>query len=110
MTVEKCKVVEHRELGSGYFHIVFDAPGIAGAAIPGQFVHVRVPGLEKSALRRPFSVFNAQDGRLELLYKSVGRGAGALDREAVPERTHHVDFFAGLDRRERRGAAADGLV
>ena len=78
MIVEKCKVVEHRELGSGYFHIVFAPPGIADAAIPGQFVHVRVPGLEKSALRRPFSIFNAQDGKLELLYKSVGRGSAAL--------------------------------
>ncbi len=79
MTNEKCKVVGHRELGFGYRHIIFDAPKIAAAAMPGQFVHVRVPGLEKSALRRPFSIFNAQDGRLELLYKTVGRGTAAMN-------------------------------
>ena len=78
MTNETCKVVEHRELGSGYRFIAFDAPKIAAAATPGQFVHVRVPGLETSALRRPFSIFNAQDGRLELLYKAVGRGTAAM--------------------------------
>ena len=93
MKVEKCKVIEHRELGSGYFHIVFAAPGIAGAAIPGQFVHVRVPGLEKSALRRPFSIFNAQDGKLELLYKSVGRGTASLTTVQVGD---EVDIMGSL--------------
>ena len=79
MTDEKCKVIEHRELGSGYRFISFEAPKIAEDATPGQFVHVRVPGLEASALRRPFSIFNAEEGRLELLYKTVGRGTAALN-------------------------------
>ena len=79
MTDEKCKVIEHRELGSGYRFISFDAPKIAGGATPGQFVHVRVPALEASALRRPFSIFNAEEGRLELLYKTIGRGTAALN-------------------------------
>ena len=79
MTNEKCRVVSHREIGSGYRYIEFEAPAIAASATPGQFVHVRVPALEKSALRRPFSIFNAEDGRLELLYKTVGRGTAALN-------------------------------
>ena len=79
MTNEKCRVVSHREIGSGYRYIEFEAPTIAASATPGQFVHVRVPALEKSALRRPFSIFNAEDGRLELLYKTVGRGTAALN-------------------------------
>ena len=79
MTNEKCKVLEHADIGSGYRYIVFEAPEIASAAEPGQFVHVRVPALEASALRRPFSIFNAEDGRLELLYKTVGRGTAALN-------------------------------
>ena len=79
MTNEKCRVVSHREIGSGYRYIEFEAQAIAASATPGQFVHVRVPALEKSALRRPFSIFNAEDGRLELLYKTVGRGTAALN-------------------------------
>ena len=79
MVNEACKVVEHVDIGSGYRQIVFDAPKIAAGAQPGQFVHVRVPGLEASALRRPFSIFNAEGGRLELLYKTVGRGTAALN-------------------------------
>ena len=88
MTNEKCKVVEHRELGGGYRFISFDAPGIAGPAAPGQFVHVRVPGLEPGALRRPFSIFNAEDGRLELLYKTVGRGTAALNAVKPGDEVH----------------------
>ena len=79
MTDEKCKVLEHTDIGSGYRYLVFDAPEIALAAEPGQFVHVRVPALEASALRRPFSIFNAENGQLELLYKTVGRGTAALN-------------------------------
>jgi dihydroorotate dehydrogenase electron transfer subunit len=53
--------------------------------VPGQFVHVKVPALEKSALRRPFSVFNAEDGRVYILYKTVGRGTAALNAAKVGE-------------------------
>lgn len=79
MTNEKCRVVSHREIGSGYRYIEFEAPAIAADATPGQFVHLRVPSLEKSALRRPFSIFDAEGDRLELLYKTVGRGTAALN-------------------------------
>ena len=79
MTNETCKVLEHEDIGAGYRRIVFAAPGVSATAEPGQFVHVKVPGLEESALRRPFSIFNAEDGRLELLYKTVGRGTAAMN-------------------------------
>ncbi len=77
-----CRVLKHVRVGAGYCHLVLDAPRLAEAAQPGQFVHVRIPGLEASALRRPFSIFNAEDGRLELLYKVVGRGTQELARVA----------------------------
>ena len=86
---EKCKIVAHDDMGAGYMRILFDAPGVASAAEPGQFVHVRVPGLEESALRRPFSIFDAGDGKLEVLYKKVGRGTEALSA-AKPGETVRV--------------------
>ena len=85
MTDEKCIVIEHSDIGAGYRHLVLQAPGIVKESAPGQFVHLRVPHLEKSALRRPFSIFNAQDGKLELLYKVVGRGTDALTQLAAGE-------------------------
>ena len=95
MVNEKCRVMEHEDWGSGYRYLKLEAPQIAAAAQPGQFVHLKAPGLEASALRRPFSIFNAvaasgdaQDekgGVLELLYKTVGRGTAAMNAIAVGE-------------------------
>jgi len=67
-------------LKAGYWALDVEAPGVAEAAQPGQFVHVRVPGLEPVALRRPFSIFGAEGTRLKLLYKTVGRGTAQLNR------------------------------
>lgn len=66
-------------MGTGYSLLVLEAPRIAAEAAPGQFVHIRVPALEETALRRPFSIFDAKDGMLEILYKRVGRGTAALN-------------------------------
>ena len=79
MVDEKCKVVSHEEIGAGYRYLVFEAPQMTAKLVPGQFVHVRVPALESSALRRPFSVFDAEDGKVTVLYKTVGRGTAALN-------------------------------
>lgn len=87
---EKCVVLRHEDAAKGYRMLVLKAPGIASSVVPGQFVHVKVPGLEASALRRPFSVFDAEapdaegnGGTLTVLYKIVGRGTEALAK--VPE-------------------------
>ena len=82
MTDETAKVAEHGSVGSGYSLLVLEAPRIASEVRPGQFVHVRVPALEPTALRRPFSVFDAEGGRVSILYKTVGRGTAALNRVA----------------------------
>ena len=86
MLNETTTVLEHADCGPGYRRIVFDAPGIVAEAQPGKYVHIRVPGLESSALRRPISIFDAHDGRLELLYKVVGRGTNALAAAKVGEK------------------------
>lgn len=85
MLNEKCEILVHDELAAGYRLLVVKAPGMAPQLVPGQFVHVKVPALEKSALRRPFSVFNAEDGKVYILYKTVGRGTAALNTAKVGE-------------------------
>lgn len=82
---EKCRILEHVETGAGYRYLVLESPRIAPLLEPGQFVHVKVPALEESALRRPFSVFDVEDTKVSILYKTVGRGTAALNRAAVGE-------------------------
>lgn len=82
---EETKIASHEDAGPGYRFLVLDAPRLASVLTPGQFVHVRVPGLEASALRRPFSVFDACEGRVTVMYKIVGRGTEALAKARVGE-------------------------
>jgi dihydroorotate dehydrogenase electron transfer subunit len=79
MQIEKATVRTHDLVGGDYRELVLDAPVTAGAAVPGQFVHLRVPRLDGSVLRRPFSIYRARDGRLAILYKTVGRGTKAME-------------------------------
>lgn len=70
-------------INADYRCLVLHAPDIACTARPGQFVHLRVTGLEPSALRRPFSIYHAAGDLLSVLYKTVGRGTEQLGRLRV---------------------------
>jgi len=77
---QSCTVLSNDVLTGPYRRIVFDAPGIARTAKPGQFVHVHVTPLRDRILRRPFSICDAdpEAGKLTLVYKIVGQGTDAL--------------------------------
>lgn len=73
-------LIDIRPLAQGYSVLTFNAPAIAAVAQPGQFVHVQIPSLEPSRLRRPFSIYDADKvtGKLYVLYKVVGYGTQRL--------------------------------
>lgn len=77
---ELCRIEEHTPLSGGYWELLLRAEQIATSAEPGQFVHLRVPGLEAVALRRPFSLYGAEGGCIRILYKRVGAGTAAMNR------------------------------
>ncbi len=87
LTDEEAKIVSHEAAGPGYRFLVVSAPKLAAELAPGQFVHVKVPSLEASALRRPFSVFDADPvaGTVTVMYKIVGRGTEALAKACPGE-------------------------
>ena len=76
MILEDGRVVATAEIGQLGTVLRVSAPGIAGQARAGQFVHVR-PGLSfDPLLRRPYS-FNRIDrggGEVELIVKALGAG------------------------------------
>jgi len=61
----------------------FYCPEIAGKALPGQFVEVKVTPGQEPFLRRPFSVFSADGNFLKLLVRTVGKGT-KLMTEWIP--------------------------
>ena len=78
MKQEKGKVLGISEVSGDYRLLEIHCPEIAEAARPGQFVHVLVPKLDGSVLRRPFSIFAAQGGTLSIVFKVVGRGTHVM--------------------------------
>ena len=78
MKQENSTVIEHRLFHGDYRLLRFSAPAIGPLVQPGQFIHLKVPGLEHAVLRRPFSVFKADTGSVSILYKTVGKGTAAL--------------------------------
>jgi dihydroorotate dehydrogenase electron transfer subunit len=65
-----------RQVARDTFVLAFEAPEVAAAALPGQFVNLLLrPG---PLLRRPFSVHRRREGRVEVLLRAVGTGTAQL--------------------------------
>lgn len=77
---QSAPVLANEAAGKHYRRLLLEAPPIAERAAPGQFVNLRVTPTLDPLLARPFSVFHADpgSGRVEILYKVLGRGTAAL--------------------------------
>jgi dihydroorotate dehydrogenase electron transfer subunit len=71
-------VVELKKVNPTYFRLVFQAPALAKAVQPGQFIHIKVSEGFEPLFRRPFSVYRAHDGKVEIFFEPVGRGSRLL--------------------------------
>ncbi|MEW6219408.1 MAG: dihydroorotate dehydrogenase electron transfer subunit [Thermodesulfobacteriota bacterium] len=71
---ETGQVRKLEDLGPHILRLTVDAPAIAAAAKPGQFVMARLGTGQDPLLRRPFSVHQTTaQGTLQLLFRVVGR-------------------------------------
>ena len=69
-------VTGRRQVARGMFVLGFQAPEIAKSVRAGQFVNIGwTPG---PLLRRPFSVYRAEDEHIEVVLKAVGVGTAQL--------------------------------
>lgn len=74
---EQARILKNECVGPNLYLMVLASPAIAATIEPGQFVHMKVPGMEAHILRRPFSVYarDAAAGTLDILYQAVGFGS-----------------------------------
>lgn len=70
------EIIRNEPLGGELWRMEFSAPELVREARPGQFVQIRVSPRHDPLLRRPISIFDADEatGVMRLLYKTVGRG------------------------------------
>jgi dihydroorotate dehydrogenase electron transfer subunit len=77
-----CPVLSHDWVNSEYKHLIVEASPKALAVKPGQFFNLLCPSPDMGELwlRRPQSVYriDRDQGRIEFLYKCVGRGTRGL--------------------------------
>lgn len=77
--LHKAVIVTHKSVGRGYYRLVLRAPQAAAAAIPGQFVMLRVSENMDPLLARPFGISSVlSKSSIEIVYRVVGRGTALL--------------------------------
>jgi dihydroorotate dehydrogenase electron transfer subunit len=77
--LHKARILSHLPAGRGFYRLVLKAPETAAAALPGQFVMLRVSENLDPLLARPFGI-SAVPSRssIEIVYRVVGRGTDQL--------------------------------
>lgn len=66
------------KINPSYFLLAFRAPALARAVKPGQFIHIKVSSGLEPFFRRPFSVYRACRGEVQIFFEPVGRGSRLL--------------------------------
>lgn len=89
MRLFAAELVESREFLPGQWLQTYRAPGLAGSAQAGQFVHVRTPDYSGLVLRRPFSVntYDRKTGEITVHFRVTGVGTLWLARMRPGETT-----------------------
>jgi dihydroorotate dehydrogenase electron transfer subunit len=85
-----CTIASNVEVMPGIHLMWIEAPDIAAAAQPGQFITVRCGDF---TLRRPFSVHQVSSREIALLFKVAGKGTLWLSRRQKGER---IDILGPL--------------
>jgi dihydroorotate dehydrogenase electron transfer subunit len=78
------RILSHDALNSDHFLLTLDAPRMASASRPGQFVMLQAQPGRDPLLRRPMSVCRVvgrPPRRLQILYKVIGHGTRMLSRQ-----------------------------
>jgi dihydroorotate dehydrogenase electron transfer subunit len=79
--LHKATILSHKPVGRGYYRLVLKAPEAAVAAVPGQFVMLRVTENLDPLLARPFGIASLPSkSSIEILYRVAGRGTALLTR------------------------------
>ena len=93
MKQEKTTVLEHHNFQGDYRILRLSAPVVGPLVQPGQFLELQVPRLGERILRRPFSIYQADEFGVAILYKAVGRGTDAMAAIQVGDK---VDIIGPL--------------
>ncbi len=72
------EILNNIDMGDGLFHLVISAEKIARKAKPCQFVNIKVLNSFFPLIRRPYSIWNAEEEVVEFLIKVIGTSSRIL--------------------------------
>jgi dihydroorotate dehydrogenase electron transfer subunit len=85
--LQQATILSHKPAGRGYFRLVLKTPEAAAAALPGQFVMLRVTDTMDPLLARPFGISSViAKSSIELIYRIAGRGTTLLGKAEAGQR------------------------
>ncbi len=79
------KILSNIEVAKSHFQMALECPEIAAIAKPGQFVHILVSEQFDPLLRRPFTIYKAKDGNVDILFQVIGKGTLLLSQKRTGE-------------------------
>jgi dihydroorotate dehydrogenase electron transfer subunit len=88
------KVLRNKEIAENIWKLDINA-GKQFKSLPGQFINVLINDTYEPLLRRPFSIFEASDKKVSIVYKVLGAGTKAL---AEKKSGDSLDFIGPLGR------------
>jgi dihydroorotate dehydrogenase electron transfer subunit len=78
-TALSSKVISNESLMGDFHMLRLDAPAVASACLPGQFVMLNATTPDWPYLKRPFSIYSSDgDNEIEIVYKVVGRATRVM--------------------------------
>ncbi len=80
------EVTENEEQAKDIFRLTLSSINFPEVAAPGQFVMLRTSGGIDPFLRRAFSIHDVRKGKVQILYKVVGKGTSWLSQRTGGER------------------------
>lgn len=91
--MSKVKIISNNNIKRSYFELVLSAAEIAGKALPGQFVNIKVSEGIEPLLRRPISIHRIRVSKCQgvkvsevvLLYEVLGKGTEMLSEKKAGE-------------------------
>ncbi len=86
------RVISNRPIAQDIYEMVLHTP-LADKALPGQFVHLKIPNAEQLLLRRPLSIARSEESTLVLVYQVRGKGSKLL---TVLQENDRVDMLGPL--------------
>ncbi len=83
--LENAVVLSNTRIAPHIWSMWLQSPEICAAAVPGQFLHVRIKESTLPLLRRPLSIGRVEEDKLELVWRVVGTGTEEFTKRSAGE-------------------------